>query len=68
MGQLLSLIFCRMLWSGFGWVKNKELLVGLRWAKEGVEVYQDLGGLRSGAGGMVDKEASIIRKNERVGS
>jgi hypothetical protein len=33
-----------MLWSSFGWVENKELLVGLRWAKEGVKVYQDLGG------------------------
>jgi hypothetical protein len=29
-------------------------------AKEGREVYQDLRGERGGAGGMVDKETSII--------
>jgi hypothetical protein len=35
---------CRMLWSSSDWVENKELVVGLRRTKEGVEVDEDLSG------------------------
>jgi|SRR6266852_3660197 len=49
-------------------IEHKQVVVRGRWAKEGVQVYQDLGDERGSAGGMVDKEASIIRENERVGS
>ena len=48
--------------------RNKQLVVGSRRAKEGVQVYQDLGGERGGAGGMVDGQPGIIRENEGVGS
>jgi len=49
-------------------VAYEQVLVG-RWrAKESVEVYQDLRGEFGSAGGMVDKETSIIRENEWVGS
>jgi hypothetical protein len=47
-----------MLWSSSDWVENKELVVGLRRTKEGVEVDEDLSGYRSGAGSMIDKEGS----------
>ncbi len=50
------------------WIEHKQLVVWSRRAKEGIEVYQDLGGERGGAGSMVDKETSIIRENEWVGS
>jgi hypothetical protein len=42
------------------WVEHKQLLVGRRRAKEGVQVYQNLGGERGSAGSMVDKAASVI--------
>ena len=51
-----------------GRVENKQPVVRGRRAKEGVEVYQDLGGERGGAGGMVDSQPGIIRKNEGIGS
>lgn|SRR6266436_611209 len=55
-------------WTMFEKSRNKQLVVWSRRAKEGIEVYQDLGGERGGAGSMVDKETSIIRENEWVGS
>jgi hypothetical protein len=50
------------------WGEHKQVVVWSRRAKEDVQVYQDLRGERSGAGGMVDIEAGIVRENERVGS
>jgi hypothetical protein len=41
-------------------IEHKQLMVRSRRTKEGVQIYQDLGSERCGAGGMVDKEASII--------
>ncbi len=35
--------------------------------KEGVEVYQDLGGEGGGAASMVDLESGIVRDDERIG-
>jgi hypothetical protein len=54
--------------SSLGRVENKQLVVRGRWAKEGVQVYQDLCRERGGAGGMVDSQPGIIRENEGVGS
>jgi hypothetical protein len=48
-------------------VEHKQVVIRSRWAKEGVEVDQDLGGERGSTSSMVNKEASIIRENERVG-
>jgi len=48
-------------------VEHKQLLVRRRRLEKRIQVYQDLGSERGGAGGMVDKEASIVRKNEGVG-
>jgi hypothetical protein len=47
--------------------ENKELVIGGRRAKEGVQVYQDLRRELGGAGGMVDSQPSLIRENEGIG-
>ena len=44
------------------------MLVWGRRTEERVEVYQDLGGQRGGASGMVDSKPGIIRENEGIGS
>jgi len=56
-----------MLWRSLGRVENKQPVEGGRWAKESVQVDQDLGGERSGASGMVDSKPGIIRENEGIG-
>ncbi len=50
------------------WVEHKQAVVRGRRAKEGVQVYQDLGGERCRTGGMVDKEASVICEDKGIGS
>jgi hypothetical protein len=57
-----------MLMRSLGSVEHKQLVVRGRRTKESVEVYQDLGGERGGAGGVVDIEAGIIRENEGIGT
>jgi hypothetical protein len=54
------MVFCLRSRNCARWRENKELVVGGRRAEEGVEIDQDLGGERGGAGSMVDKKASII--------
>ncbi len=53
--------------SCFGCRENKQPVIGGRWAKEGVQVYQDLRRELGGAGGMVDSQPGIIRENEGIG-
>jgi hypothetical protein len=57
-------------WSGSSVLRgeNKQPVIQGRRAKEGVQVYQDLGGEFGGTGGMVDSQPSIIRENEGIGS
>lgn len=47
--------------------RNKQLVIGGRRAKEGVEVYQDLGGQRGCTGGMVNLESGFVTHDERIG-
>jgi hypothetical protein len=57
-----------MLWSSLDRVEHKQLVVRGRRTKESIEVYQDLGGERGGAGGVVDSQPVITRENEGIGT
>ncbi len=50
-----------------GYGENKELVIRGRWAKEGVQVDQDLRRELGGAGGIVDSQPGFIRENEGIG-
>ncbi len=54
-------------WSCLGYGENKELVIRGRWAKEGVQVDQDLRRELGGAGGMVDSQPGFIREHEGIG-
>src|SRR6266436_9718626 len=54
-------------WTMFEKSRNIQRVIGRRWAKEGVEVYQDLSGEFGGAGGMVDSQPGIVAHDERIG-
>lgn len=48
-------------------VEHEQVLIGRRWAKEGVEVYENFRGEFGGASGMVDLHPGLIAHDERVG-
>ncbi|GHO62910.1 hypothetical protein KSC_018020 [Ktedonobacter sp. SOSP1-52] len=45
---------------------NKELVVGRWWMKKGRQIDNDIGGKRSGAGGMKDMEARIVIHDQGI--
>jgi len=47
--------------------EKKELVIGGRRAKEGVQVHQDFRRELGGASGVVDSQPSLIRENEGIG-
>jgi hypothetical protein len=46
--------------------KHKELVVGRWWMKKGRQIDNDIGGKRSGAGGMKDVEARIVIHDQGI--
>src|SRR5256885_13296304 len=48
------------------WVKNKQVVVGCRWTEERIQIDDDIGRQRGGAGGMKDGQPGIIVHNQRV--
>jgi len=48
------------------WVKNKQVVVGCRWTEERIQIDDDIGRKRSGAGGMKDSKPGIIVHDQGV--
>src|SRR5450755_359014 len=48
------------------WVENKQLVVGCRWTEERIQIDDDLGRKRCGAGGMKDGQPGIIVHDQGV--
>jgi hypothetical protein len=48
------------------WVKNKQVVVGRRWTEESIQIDDDIGRKRSGAGGMKDGKPGIIVHDQGV--
>jgi hypothetical protein len=46
--------------------EHKELVVGRWWMKKGRQIDNDIGGKRSGAGGMKDMEARIVIHDQGI--
>jgi hypothetical protein len=49
-----------------GRVENKQLVVGCRWTEESIQIDDDLGRKRCGAGGMKDSQPGIIVHDQGV--
>ncbi len=48
------------------WVENKQVVVGCRWTEERIQIDDDVGRKRCGAGGMKDGHPGIIVHDQGV--